>query len=136
MVRQDNLSKTWAMFLQKPFGYGLGSAGPASQIHGSTGDMLEFQEASADFLPENWYLQILIEQGIVGLFLFMIILFLIVQQLWSRVKAEKNLYSIALFTAFIALLFMACFTHAFEEAATSYILFLLIGVHLSKNYHL
>lgn len=34
MVRQENLSKAATMFLEKPFGYGLGSAGPASQIQG------------------------------------------------------------------------------------------------------
>lgn len=135
LVRQDNLAKTWNMFLQKPFGYGLGTAGPASQIHGGS-DILEFREASADFLPENWYLQILIEQGIFGFLCFIIILLLIGKQMWSRVRIQKDPYSIALFTAFVILLFMGCFTHVFEEAATSYVVFLLIGIYLSHNHSL
>jgi hypothetical protein len=40
---------------------------------------------------------------------------------------KKDYFSIALFTTYIALCFMANFTHVFEEAATNFILFLLIG---------
>jgi hypothetical protein len=41
-------------------------------------------------------------------------------------KKKKDYFSVGLLTAFIALCFMANFTHAFEEAATSYLLFLII----------
>lgn len=131
MVRQENLSKAATMFLEKPFGYGLGSAGPASQIQGGG---IWFSESPTDFLPENWYLQILIEQGIIGLALFLMTLFVVGRALWQKMMTEKDTYSIALFSAFAAILFMGCFTHVFEEAATSYVLFFLIGLHLYKKW--
>jgi len=46
---------------------------------------------------------------------------------------KKDLLSISIFVAFITLIFMANFTHAFEESATSYILFLIIWAHLLNN---
>ncbi len=131
MVRQENITKTWQMFLEKPFGYGLGTAGPASQIQGSG---FQFSESNVDFLPENWYLQILIEQGIIGFIIFLMVIMIIGRALWQKMIIEKDPYSIALFSAFLAVVIMGCFTHVFEEAATSYALFFLIGLHLYKRY--
>lgn len=60
-------------------------------------------------------------------------LFVVGRALWQKMMTEKDTYSIALFSAFAAILFMGCFTHVFEEAATSYVLFFLIGLHLYKK---
>jgi len=66
--RLENLSKAWEMFFYNPFGYGLGIAGPASQIGNSIESAGSWQVAAASvlrvhkFLPENWYVQILLEQ--------------------------------------------------------------------------
>lgn len=122
LVRQGNLFQTWQMFLSHPFGYGLGSAGPASYFDNNG-------LVRSAFLPESWYLQILIEQGIIGLLLFLFLMYVIVRELWRRMHLTRDTYSIALFSAFCSLLIMGCFTHVFEEAATSYIIFFLIGLH-------
>lgn len=59
------------MFFYNPIGYGLGIAGPASQIGNSIESAGSWQIATSTtntvhkFLPENWYVQILLEQGIV-----------------------------------------------------------------------
>lgn len=73
LERQSNLTRTWYMFLHEPFGYGLGAAGPASQIQGGNG-FFDFSASGSGFLPENWYLQILIEQGIIGFGIFIILM--------------------------------------------------------------
>ena len=54
-------------------------------------------------------------------------------RLWSLVKTKKDYLSVGIATAYFALCFMALFTHAFEEAATSYILFLFIGIVLTES---
>jgi len=69
--RLENLSKSIEMFFYNPIGYGLGIAGPASQIGNSIESAGNWQIATSTthtihkFLPENWYVQILLEQGII-----------------------------------------------------------------------
>jgi len=137
--RLDNLWKSVEMFFYNPIGYGLGIAGPATQIGRSieSAGWWEISTASpsavSKFLPENWFVQILLEQGIMGLFLFSWLLFLIGYYLFQIIKKEKNFLSIWIFTAFISLAFMWLFTHSFEESATSYTLFLIIWAYISNN---
>ena len=137
--RWDNLSKSLEMFFYNPFGYGLGIAGPASWIGTSIESAWEWQIALSSvhsthkFLPENWYVQILLEQGLLWLFLFLGVLFTIGYHLFRIMKKRKNFFSVGIFSAFLALCFMANFTHAFEEAATSYILFLLLWIYISQH---
>lgn len=137
--RLDNLSKAAEMFFYNPIGYGLWIAGPASQIGNSIESAGSWQIATASvltvhrFLPENWYVQILLEQWIIGFSLFMSVIFLIGYRLIILVKRRKDYLTIGLTTAYFALCFMALFTHAFEEAATSYILFLFIGILLADS---
>jgi hypothetical protein len=47
--RVDNLGKSFEMFSHNPIGNGLGFAGPASVVN-------------ERFWPENWFIQILLEQ--------------------------------------------------------------------------
>jgi len=48
-------------------------------------------------------------------------------------KLKKDYFSIGIFVSYITILFMANFTHIFEEAATSFILFMLIGGYIAKE---
>jgi len=129
------------MFFYNPIGYGLGIAGPASQIGNSIESAGNWQIATSTvgtvhrFLPENWYVQILLEQGIVGFALFVSVLIIIGLKLWEKMQKHRDYLSVSLFTAYCSLLFMANFTHAFEEAATSYSLFLFIGIYLADTLH-
>lgn len=137
--RLENLSKAWEMFFYNPFGYGLGIAGPASQIGNSIESAGSWQIAAASvlrvhkFLPENWYVQILLEQWIVGFALFSSLLILIGYRLVDLIKRKRDFLSVWVATAFFSLCFMALFTHAFEEAATSYILFFIVGLVLAES---
>ncbi len=139
MNRLDNLSKSLEMFFYNPIGYGLGIAGPASQIGNSiesAGNWIiatNTTQVVHKFLPENWYLQILLEQGIIWFSLFVSLLILIGFRLIARVRRHRDFLDVWVATAYFSLLFMALFTHAFEESATSYILFLFIGIVLVES---
>lgn len=127
------------MFFYNPIGYGLGIAGPASQIGNSIESAGSWQIATSTtqkvhtFLPENWYVQILLEQGIIGFALFTSLVLIIAFRLVDLVKRSRSYLNIGIASAYFALCFMALFTHAFEEAATSYILFLFIGIVLADS---
>ncbi len=137
--RLDNLKISMEMFFYNPIGYWLGIAGPASQIGTSIESAGNWQIATSTvttvhrFLPENWFVQILLEQGIIGFSLFMALMILIGVRLVSYVKKHRGFLWVGIATGFFGLLFMSLFTHGFEEAATSYMLFLFIGIMLSES---
>ena len=137
--RLDNLGKSVEMFFYNPIGYGLGIAGPASQIGRSIESAGNWQIATSTattthrFLPENWYVQIALEQWFIGVIIFVSLMIIIGLRLYAIAKAKRDYLSIAIFTAYITLCFMANFTHAFEEAATSYTFFLIIGIVIWAN---
>ena len=137
--RLDNLKMSLEMFLYNPFGYGLGIAGPASQIGNSiesAGDWVIATNTTQTvhrFLPENWFVQVLLEQGIIGLVLFSALFIVIWARLFDRIKKHKDYISVAWFTAFVGLCFMWLFIHVFEDAAISYTAFLIFGILLSES---
>ena len=127
------------MFFYNPIGYGLGIAGPASQIGSSIESAGNWQIATSTattthrFLPENWYVQIALEQWFVWIAIFIAVILIIWIRLYGIVKVKRDYFSISVFTAYVTLCFMANFTHAFEEAATSYTLFLIIWIVIGAN---
>ncbi|MDD5770059.1 MAG: O-antigen ligase family protein [Candidatus Gracilibacteria bacterium] len=129
--RIENLIESYHMFMFNPFGYGLGIAGPATQL--ATSSDLSLASGVHKFLPENWYIQILLEQSLIGLGLFVALLSVIGVYLYRIVKLKKDYLSIGIFTSYITILFMANFTHIFEESATSFILFLIVGAYIAKE---
>lgn len=135
--RFDNLSKSIEMFFYNPIGYWLWIAWPASQLWRSIESAWSWQLATSSntqthkFLPENWYVQILLEQWIFGFILFIWVILIIWFRLWELVKIKRDFLSIWVLSAYVTLCFMANFTHAFEESATSYILMLVIWWVLS-----
>jgi hypothetical protein len=138
--RFDNLKTSVEMFLYNPFGYWLWIAWPASWTGHSIESAWNWQIAVSSvnythkFLPENWFVQILLEQWLIWLAVFISLLIIIWLKLFEIIKRKKDYLSIWIFTSFITLLFMANFTHAFEESATSYILFLIIWAYIAKHH--
>lgn len=130
--RVENLIMSIDMFFYNPFGYGLWIAGPASQLATSSDTSLSAWVNK--FLPENWYVQILLEQSLLGLWLFIGLLSVVGVYLYRIMTYKRDYLSIWIFVSFITILFMANFTHIFEEAATSYTLFLVIGAYIAKAY--
>ncbi len=129
--RAENLIISVKMFLFNPLWYGLWIAWPASQL--ATSNDTSLSKWVYKFLPENWYVQIFLEQGLIWGLLFLSLVILIALALYKIMMQKKDYFSISLFTAFISLLFMANFTHVFEESATNFILFLLIWAYIAKE---
>jgi len=139
IARIENLQTSIEMFFYNPFWYWLWIAWPASQLWTDIVRVWWWEvgvswNAPILFLPENWYVQILLEQWLIWLSLFIWVLSVIWVYLYRIVKHKKDYMSIAMFTAFITILFMWNFTHVFEEAATSYLLFMLLWAYISTHY--
>lgn len=58
---------------------------------------------------------------------------LIGYRLIARLKQHRDFITVGITTAYFSLCFMSLFTHGFEEAASSYMLFLFIGIVLSES---
>ncbi|MDD3303192.1 MAG: O-antigen ligase family protein [Candidatus Gracilibacteria bacterium] len=137
--RLENLSRSLEMFGYNPVGYGLGVAGPASQVGRSIESLGNWQilaqstSAIAVFLPENWYVQILLEEGIFGFSIFVSLFLVLGFTLFRGVKSKKDFFSIGIFSSFVSICFMALFCHAFEDAGTVYPFFMIIGAYIANN---
>lgn len=118
--RLNSFERSIEMFFLNPFWYWLWIAGPASIVEDR-------------FWPENWFIQILLEQSIIGLALFVSIIIMLWNCLYKIFLRKRDFTSMWFLTAFLTLVFMSNFTHAFEESATSYILFMLIGAYIMNN---
>ncbi len=120
--------------IHRPLGYGLGTSGPSIH-HGGTQ------------LPENYFVQILIDVGTVGFLLWSALMFRILKLIKTIkqsyvVSTTKRLltYNIwkALFSGYIILLFTGLFLHVFEDSMVNYLLFIPLGIltwYLSQDHH-
>ena len=128
-------------FLEQPLGHGLAQAGPASRaiaevnqnpipmtsLDGEIKQLGEyFLARNRDFvmntehyyIPESWYIQQLIEGGIIGFFFFALIFLLLLIHLRKYP---------AMLAALAGVLVMNTFLHSFESVHTALALFLIIA---------
>ncbi|KKU80475.1 MAG: hypothetical protein UY05_C0006G0009 [Candidatus Peregrinibacteria bacterium GW2011_GWA2_47_7] len=106
-----------------PFGEGLATVGPASSY---------FHKPGEAFHPENWYLQVGIEMGWIGMALFLAIIVLMAQRLFKerlKMSAGVPLGKIALF-GLCGIAIAGLFLHSFEDAPTTLLIFSVIGMAL------
>lgn len=147
--------------LAHPFGTGLGTAGPATN---RTGDACVYLEAGADaswakdqpnlcvfvgesqvqpsspcncpFLPENWYLQIGVELGWLGMFLFIGLVVMLPKKLGVRDSelgmkpSQQFRISHSAFLIFLSISIAALFLHAWEDSAVAYTVWMLVAISL------
>jgi hypothetical protein len=140
-----------------PFGYGLGSAGPASnrtsdacvelplgadygwaEAHSSLCVFVGGKQVlpldrscSCPMLPENWYLQWGVEMGLLGLLVSLLLPFFVLRKL--RMNNGKLIMAHvrrAIAAAYLAVCVAALFLHAFEDSALSYTLWILLSATL------
>lgn len=116
-------------FVEHPFGQWLGSSGPAYRYTKKLewADKSIIEKEDAYYIPESWYLQQLVEWGIIGGITFILFMFTIFWRLTQK--------HIILWSMFVAIAIMNLFLHTFESAPFSLSLFLLIGILLSKRAH-
>ena len=98
--------------LDQPFGYGLGSAGPAS-FYGSSSRVVE-----------NYYIQIGLEVGGIGAILFVGIIATVA---WRLHKTSSKSLTVSL----LALSLMSLLLHTWTDTATSWTWWLFAGVSLA-----
>jgi len=162
--------------LRNPLGQGLGMAGPASTHLRDTCVFLRAQDDPAwaknipklcvfvggvkvqpadrecvcPNLPENWYIQIGVEMGVIGFVLFLLLVSLLLRRLGSgKWKVQKHSASSkplstsllsteyfslrsAVFLSFLALSIAALFLHAWEDSAVAYTVWLLMAFLISS----
>ncbi len=148
---------------EHPLGLGLGTAGPASNRFSDTcvdlpvGADASWAQAhpqlcvfvggsqvqpidrtcSCPLLPENWYLQIGVELGWIGLILYVFLLIRILRYVFLQL-ATCNQISVAscrlqstCALAFLGISIAALFLHAWEDSAVAYTVWILLAVVLT-----
>lgn len=108
-----------ATIQKQPFGYGLGTAGPASK------------NTKQPIITENSYLQICIETGIIGLLLFGLTIILILIALTKQFRVVDE--AAPLFAILIGLSVTNLFLHTWADSATALVLFGIVGYSLAAK---
>lgn len=118
-----NRMEIWVnRFIEKPLWSGLWSSGPAYRNVFPDKVSLKWDEY---YIPESWFVQILVEGWIIYFILFMFIIFNILLNLYNN----KNKY---IFVMFIWILVMNFFLHIFEYTYITILLFLFLGLFYSR----
>ncbi|MDD4627854.1 MAG: hypothetical protein PHE68_00470 [Candidatus Peribacteraceae bacterium] len=154
--------------LRNPLGQGLGMAGPASTHLRDTCVFLRAQDDPAwaknipklcvfvggvkvqptdrecvcPNLPENWYIQIGVELGIMGFLLFVVLVLAVLLRFisdngkWIMENGQLSIINyplrIATLLSFLALSVAALFLHAWEDSAVAYTVWLLTAFFLAS----
>jgi O-antigen ligase len=149
-----------------PWGQGLGTAGPATNRTSDACVELRPQDdpswakdqpnlcvflgdkqvqptdraCHCPFLPENWYLQIGVEMGWIGMILFVMLVCLLLQRLWkdSRLKPQdsrtiqRSRLAACVFSVLLGISIASLFLHAWEDAAVAYTAWIVCAVSLHR----
>jgi len=118
--RVSSMSKTIKMIAENPLGYGPGSAGPTSL------------KGNSPLLPENYYLQIAHETGIIGLILFIAICMIVLLELLGM--KDERIEAKILIAAFIGLSFTNLLVHIWANEAVAYTWWALAGLIIGLKY--
>lgn len=111
----------------KPLGSGLASAGPAYRFvlqPEPNQSLFEGDNKTEEdyYIPESWFIQQLVEGGIIGFALFLAIIGTIALQL-----VRKNIF---LFGSFVGMAIMNLVLHSYESSYISLLLFMIISLVL------
>jgi len=109
-------------FSKKPLGSWLWTSGPAYRSIFPEKVSLEWDRY---YIPESWFIQILVEGGIVYFSLFMFIILNILNNLYKH-----NRY---IFIMFMSILTMNLFLHVFEATYITIILFLFLSIFYTNE---
>ena len=103
-----------------------GELRPASQPSSSA------RKCKCAFLPENWYLQVGIELGILGFLLFITLILVTLEQLLVRGK-KATPSSLRVFLVFLGVSIASLFLHGWEDSAVAYSIWSMAGIALTKR---
>ncbi len=116
--RINSIANTASEIVARPFGHGLGSAGPASF------------RADKPVIPENWFLQIAYEIGIIGLLLY---IFAFAALLGDFIRNRSNPLAASLFSSTVGILVINIFLQAWADSTLVLCMFALYGIYKSKS---
>lgn len=116
--RLDAITNTTEDVIARPFGHGLGSAGPAS-----------FQSPKP-IIPENWYLQVAYEVGIIGLILYILAF---AGLLGDFIRHRRFPLPASLFALTCGILVSNLFLHAWADSTVVLIAFSLYGLYKGQS---
>lgn len=103
-------------------GYGLGTAGPASFY------------TTHPVITENWYLQIALEIGLLGLTLYLVFFALLLYRFYlsSNDDSQNSEISTMLFAVILGLAVSSLFLHSLADSTLAIILFALLGIQKTR----
>jgi O-antigen ligase len=101
-----------------PWGFGLGSSGPAS-FHGGVAN-----------IPENYYLQLALETGVIGLLAFLGIIGVLGWRLFR--ERHRSLIALALFGALVGLSVENLFLHGWADSSTAFVFWIMAGSYVGS----
>jgi hypothetical protein len=139
-----------------PWGSGLGAAGPASNRVSEACVMLRPEDDASwakdrpdlcvflgdkqvqpldhacrcPLLTENWYLQIGVEAGFIGFFLYLALVIAVLLRLWKRHGEARSLIALL---AFVGISIGALFLHAWEDTAVAWTAWMLVAFALQPR---
>ena len=142
-----------------PFGLGLGTAGPASNRTSDSCVMLQPQDdpswaiphqqlcvflgdkqvqpldrvCNCPILTENWYLQIGVELGWIGMGLWILLTIVLLRSLYGRYKTEDGSLYLTSFILFLGLSIAALFLHSWEDSAVAWTIWILVATTLTTR---
>lgn len=112
-------SAALSSLVEHPWGSGLGSSGPAS-FHGGLAN-----------IPENYYLQLAVETGIIGLMAFLGIIVILGRQLY--LDRNKSFIALALFGGLIGISVENLFLHGWADSSTAFVFWILAGAYVGSR---
>lgn len=144
-----------SLIQSQPLGYGLGTAGPASNrtsdpcVYLPDGSDVSWaiphpelcvflddrqvqpsdRECNCPVLPENWYLQIGVETGILGFVLFVMLIILVLRHAFTN----RDEFGQVIALSFLGVSIAALFLHAWEDSAVAFTLWILLANRLSDD---
>lgn len=102
-------------FIENPLGAGLSATGPAAFKLGATS------------VPENWFLQVLINQGLIGLLLYLTWWFYLLKSQFGKQKIKLELMFLTISPALLILI-QSFFLHPFEDFGVTTTMFIAMSL--------
>ncbi len=123
MIRVNSIQNGINTITSNPLGNGVGTAGPASFY------------TSKPLIVENWYIQIAIEIGIIGLMLYIAFIFMNLKKLYKESMHKKNsVLPITLLASLCGILVTSLFLHTLADSTLSILLFGLLGLVINNRF--
>lgn len=119
--RIERVKDAFVEIIKHPVGIGIGQAG-----------LVTTRFSDGQLIPENWYLQIGLELGILGLLIYIGIIIEFFRQLWIKLKTvTKNIdkkIALSALIGFVGLSVYGLFLHVWSDISTTFVSWFLMGL--------